>query len=29
MSKTVYEVDAFRDAFKQLRLGWAQLWWRR
>ncbi len=25
-SKTVYEIRDFRDAFNQLRLGWAQLW---
>jgi hypothetical protein len=26
MSRTVYELRDFRDAFNQLRLGWAQLW---
>jgi hypothetical protein len=29
MSRTVYDVSEFRDAFNQLRLGWAQLWWGR
>jgi hypothetical protein len=29
MSKTVNEMDTFRDGLKHLGWRWAQLWWRR